>query len=581
MTELSAPVDPRILGKILLIQTTLHVNPTPAGIAEFVCRGLDGFPDIAAIAIRIGDVIRSSSPDLAAQLHAVTSDDLHLDNRSTPLASGAPTSDKRLVTIAIESLHTSYGAIFLDTLDPPGIAPYRPFLESLANTIALTIENQENEIVLKRLNEDLLRANEGLESMVMERTSELMATNAALVQEMTERKLAEKEQAKLQSQLAQVQKMESIGLLAGGIAHDFNNILAAIVGYSNILQREIGDDNPLRLYVDPILTASERAAGLTQSLLAFSRKQVISPKIFDLNTHLRRVDKFLSRIIGEDIVMSFSLADQPLTIFADPTNIEQILLNLATNARDAMPHGGILAIETGRVEDAAAKNITHSFGHTGPCAVLSVSDTGTGMDEETRGKIFEPFFSTKELGQGTGLGLAIVYGVVKQNKGHINVYSEIGRGTTFKIYFPLVEEESGVRELIKPSLATTGGKETILLAEDNDMVRELTRHLLTGYGYTVIEAADGEEALSKFRQHGDTIELILADVIMPKMSGRQFCEEALKAKPDIKIIFTSGYPADLVQKEGILEPGLHFIAKPSSPETLLRKVRELLDSQGS
>jgi two-component system, cell cycle sensor histidine kinase and response regulator CckA len=382
---------------------------------------------------------------------------------------------------------------------------------------------------------------------------------------------------KLEEQLRQSQKMESIGTLAGGVAHDFNNILAAIVGYGSLLQMKMRADDPLREYLSQILASAERAASLTQSLLAFSRKQVISPRNIDLNESIRKVEKFLTRTIGEDVVLSASLSNEALMIFIDPTQIEQVLMNLATNARDAMPKGGMLMIETGRVELDDEYVRSHGFGLPGHYAVLTVSDTGEGMGEQTQQKIFEPFFTTKEFGRGTGLGLAIVYGIVKQNKGYINVYSEVGKGTTFKIYLPFVSSRAGESKDPDVQQPLQGGTEIILLAEDNESVRRLNKGVLREFGYTVIEAADGEEALKKFRELRDRISLFILDVIMPKKNGREVFEEARRSNPNTKVIFTSGYPADLIQKEGVLEKGLHFLSKPSSPQALLRMVREVLD----
>jgi CheY-like chemotaxis protein len=264
-------------------------------------------------------------------------------------------------------------------------------------------------------------------------------------------------------------------------------------------------------------------------------------------------------------------------IYADVTQIEQVFMNLATNARDAMPKGGRLMIETGRVmlDDEYVR--TKGDGTPGPYAMLSVSDTGEGMDEQTQEKIFEPFFTTKEVGRGTGLGLAMVHGIVKQNKGYINVYSEVGKGTTFKIYLPLVSSRAGEDWRPEVQQPLRGGTETILFAEDNETVRLLNREVLQEFGYTVIEAADGEQALQKFREHRDRIDLFILDVIMPKKNGREVFEEARRSNPNVKALFTSGYPADLIQKEGVLEKGLHFLSKPSSPEALVRKVREVLD----
>ncbi|NTW66165.1 MAG: PAS domain S-box protein, partial [Nitrospirae bacterium] len=351
------------------------------------------------------------------------------------------------------------------------------------------------------------------------------------------------ERKSLEQQLLHSQKMESIGQLAGGIAHDFNNILAAIVGYGNVLQMKMRNDDPSKDYVNQILTSAERAANLTQSLLAFSRKQVINPKNIDLNESISKVEKFLARTIGEDIMLTTALSKEALILFADVTQIEQVLMNLATNARDAMPTGGRLMIETGRVMLDDVYIRAKGYGAPGPYAVLSISDTGKGMDEQTQKKIFEPFFTTKELGRGTGLGLAIVYGIVKQNNGYINVYSEPGNGTTFKIYFPLVSSRPG--DIWHPQVQQPirGGTETILFAEDNGTVRRLHSGVLQEFGYTVIDAADGEEALQKFREHRDQISMVILDVIMPKKNGREVFEEARRIDPNVQAIFTSGYPA--------------------------------------
>jgi two-component system cell cycle sensor histidine kinase/response regulator CckA len=397
------------------------------------------------------------------------------------------------------------------------------------------------------------------------------------VLDITDQKLAEVESEKLHTQLVQSQKMESIGQLAGGIAHDFNNILAAIVGYGHLIKMHIKEDDPNRVYLDQILTSAERAAGLTQSLLAFSRKQVINPKNIDLNNVILKIEKFLSRVIGEQIMLTAVLGEEELLIYADVTQIEQILMNLATNARDAMPRGGTLMIQTGGAVLDEGYVRTHGYGLPGRYAVLTVSDTGEGMDEQTQKKIFDPFFTTKELGRGTGLGLAIIYGIVKQNNGFINVYSEVGKGTTIKIYLPLImtgDEDARIAEVLAP---VRGGTETILLAEDNDEVRKLTQVVLSEFGYRVIQAVDGEEALRKFLDNRAAISLLIVDVIMPRMNGRDVYEEVKRIRPDVKVLFTSGYPADLIQKEGVLEKGLNFLSKPASPQAVLRAVRQLLD----
>jgi CheY-like chemotaxis protein/two-component sensor histidine kinase len=339
------------------------------------------------------------------------------------------------------------------------------------------------------------------------------------------------------------------------------------------------DDDPSRLYLEQILASSERAANLTQSLLAFSRKQLINPTTISLNDVIRKVEKFLSRIIGEDIELRASLSADALMIFADEMQIEQIMMNLATNARDAMPNGGQLHIETRRVSFDDEFVRAQGEALPGFYAELSVTDTGAGMDEKVRERLFEPFFTTKELGRGTGLGLSIVYGIVKQNNGYITVSSEIGQGTTFKIYLPLVKSGVSASKSDPVQEQPQGGTETILLAEDNQIVRSLTRDVLIEFGYKVIEAADGAEALTKFIENKHSVNLLIVDVIMPKKNGREVYEEAKRLAPEIKVLFTSGYPADLIQKQGVLEKGLHFISKPSSPQELLKKVRDVLKQE--
>ncbi|MBI5640577.1 MAG: response regulator [Nitrospirae bacterium] len=392
------------------------------------------------------------------------------------------------------------------------------------------------------------------------------------------------EQKRLEAQLRQAQKMEAIGTLAGGIAHDFNNILSAIVGYGQLLHMKMKADDPLRINVEQILDAADRAATLTHSLLAFSRKQIISVKPVDVNDLLRRVEKFLIRIIGEDISVRTVLGETRMTVMADSSQIEQVLMNLATNARDAMPRGGTFTLETGCVELDESFVERHGYGKPGAYARFSVTDSGVGMDEETRRRIFEPFFTTKELGRGTGLGLALVYGIVKQHDGYIDVYSEPGKGSAFRIYLPLVagpgEENLRRPEASPPSPLITGGTETILMAEDDPALRKLTRVILEDAGYTLIVAEDGEDAVRKFQEHMDEVRLVILDVIMPRKNGREAYEEIRNIRPDIKAIFASGYTADKVNLEGMLEPGFELLLKPVTPRDLLKKVREVLDRPG-
>ncbi|MBI5075759.1 MAG: PAS domain S-box protein [Nitrospirae bacterium] len=384
------------------------------------------------------------------------------------------------------------------------------------------------------------------------------------------------ERMKLEEQLRHAQKMEAVGQLAGGIAHDFNNILTAIIGYGNLLRMKMREDDPLRIDADEILKAAEKAATLTQSLLAFSRKQIISLKAVDLNEIVRRVEKLLLRVMGEDIELKSDLAKENLTVLADSSQIEQVLINLATNARDAMPGAGMFIIETELVMLDREFLHAHGYGKPGLYALLSVDDTGEGMDESTRQKIFEPFFTTKEVGKGTGLGLSIVYGIVKQHNGYINVYSEIGKGTTFRIYLPIVEAEISELKPPEPAVARRG-TETVLVAEDDETLRKLVSSVLQNFGYSVIIAADGAEAVAKFMADQDRIQLLILDVVMPKKNGREAFEEIKAIQPDVRVLFTSGYTANIIHKKGIIEAGLNFIHKPVSPNELLIKVREILD----
>lgn len=388
------------------------------------------------------------------------------------------------------------------------------------------------------------------------------------------RRAAENQQ--LEMQLRHSQKMEAVGQLAGGVAHDFNNILTAIIGYSTVLQMKMGEGDPLRRTVERILAASERAAELTRSLLAFSRKQVISLKPMDINRAILNVEKLLKRLIPEDIELRVTLTDKNPVMMGDAGQLEQVLMNLTTNAKDAMPDGGLLTIETQTADLDSSFVSLYGYGKPGKYAVIAVSDTGAGMDEETRKRIFEPFFTTKEVGKGTGLGLSIVYGIVKQHNGYINVYSEPGSGTVFKIYMPV--DSSDIKESpVSRASQPAGGTETLLLAEDDKEVRDMNCAMLEGAGYKVITAADGGDTLNRFNENRDAVNLLILDVMMPKMNGREVYERAMKIKPDLKVLFTSGYPAEILGKNGVLDEGLNFIAKPTAPTALMAKIREMLD----
>jgi PAS domain S-box-containing protein len=384
------------------------------------------------------------------------------------------------------------------------------------------------------------------------------------------------ERRTLENQLRHSQKMDAIGQLAGGIAHDFNNILTAIIGYASSLLMKADADPRLTNVLDQIIAAAERGAGLTQGLLSFSRKQVTNPKAVNLNDIVRRMEKLLARLIGEDIELNTVLSPESPIIMADSMQIEQVLMNLTTNGRDAMPDGGRLTIRTGLINLDNKFALTHGYGSPGIYALIEVSDEGSGMDEETVKRIFEPFYSTKEVGKGTGLGLSIVYGIIKKHNGYINCYSEPGKGSVFTIYLPAIRETADL-PYTPPQPRLAGGTETILLAEDDAAVRKITRDLLEEHGYRVIEAVDGEDALARFRKHWEEVHLLMLDVIMPKLNGKEVYDEISRMRPDIKVIFTSGYSAEIVQQKGMLDEGTICLPKPISQQVLLARIREVLN----
>ncbi len=383
----------------------------------------------------------------------------------------------------------------------------------------------------------------------------------------------------LEAQLRQAQKMEAVGQLAGGVAHDFNNILTVINGYSEMLLGEQEPDSPGYQMLEQISEAGRRAASLTSQLLAFSRKQVLQPKVVDLNDTVRTSEKMLRRLIGEDVRLTTTLATRLGHVKVDPGQMEQVIMNLAVNARDAMLDGGRVTIETADVNVDEEHAKTRAEIWPGRYALLSVSDTGTGMDEETKARIFEPFFTTKEVGKGTGLGLAMVHGIIKQSGGHIVVDSEPGRGTTFNIYLPAVE---GLRATGKSHAGADvpRGAETILLVEDEEAVRRLAKMALRNAGYTVLEASHGGEAVRLAEAHKGPIHLLVSDVVMPEMGGRLLAERLSASRPGLKVLFVSGYTDDAVVRHGIVESEMFFLHKPFSPAGLSGKVREALDDKG-
>lgn len=400
----------------------------------------------------------------------------------------------------------------------------------------------------------------------------------ASIRDITERMRHEEELKALQSQLLQSQKIEAVGQLAGGVAHEFNNILTVIFGYTDLLLKKIEPDNPLRFPTEQIQSSAVRAAELTRGLLAFSRKQIMEPKPLDIQDVVREMDKMLGRLVREDIVLRTAFDEARMVVNADAGQIGQVLINLVTNAVDAMPEGGVLSINVYRDVIDAGFIERHGFGEPGEYACISVTDTGTGMDEETRRRIFEPFFTTKEPGKGTGLGLSIVYGIVKQHNGFITAGSGPGVGTTFHVYLPLANVEAEEAGGSAPGLDTPGrGVETILVAEDDEIVRELNALTFSEAGYRVITAANGEEAVLRFKENSSSVDLLVFDVVMPGMDGRRAYEEIRGIVPDVRVLFMSGYTREIVVLKGVPEDDVFFIRKPFRPMDLLRKVREILD----
>jgi two-component system cell cycle sensor histidine kinase/response regulator CckA len=410
-------------------------------------------------------------------------------------------------------------------------------------------------------------------------TFENQVYHMAYVRDISDRVNANKERETLEAQLIQSQKMESIGRLAGGVAHDFNNMLSVIFGYSELIKTKLAPDDPIMRDFEQIQRAAKRAQDITQQLLAFSRKQVLEPKILNINELIHCFENNLSRLIGEDIELKFFPSRDIENIEFDPTQIEQILMNLAINARDAMPAGGNLTFETANVSLDEAYCREHVGFIPGNFVQISVSDNGNGMDTETISHIFEPFFTTKEIGKGTGLGLATVYGIVKQGGGFINVYSEPGRGTTFKIYIPVSTgdiESLNIDEDQGPVL----GSEAVFLVEDDEMVRKMVEVSLRKLGYTVLSAAGPEEALAIFPKEKNTVDLLITDVVMPKMNGKVLYKRLKSVRPDLKVLYMSGYTANVIVDHGVLNKGVQFISKPFSIIELSNKVRNALGDGG-
>jgi len=394
---------------------------------------------------------------------------------------------------------------------------------------------------------------------------------AGIAQDVTERR-------NLEQQFLQAQKMEAVGRLAGGVAHDFNNLLTAILGYSQLALEQVGPQHALHHDLREIIKAGDRAAGLTRQLLSFSRKQFLQPRVVDVNTVVTDIERLLRRLIGEDVEVAMSLNKDLPHVRIDPGQLEQVIVNLCVNARDAMPNGGRLAIETAVDELDPEYCRRHPEISPGTYVRLAIGDSGTGMTEETKAHLFEPFFTTKEAGKGTGLGLATVHGIIKQSGGHIGVYSELGRGSTFKIYLPPIDQEVAPTRRIAPNLDRLRGAECILLVEDDPLVRTLSTSILTRSGYKVLAARRGEEALMVLGQVTSRVDLLFTDLVMPGMNGIMLARAVLSSKPGTRLLFTSGYTDTSLLRDGFLNQETPFLGKPFTPESLLRKVREALDS---
>ena len=418
----------------------------------------------------------------------------------------------------------------------------------------------------------LLRSDGGRRWAEYSATADLLpGRHLAILRDISERK-------RLEEQLRQAQKMEAIGRLAGGVAHDFNNLLTAIISYSELLLEVVPTADSAHRYAEEIIHAAERAAGLTRQLLAYSRQQVLSPQVLNLNNVVAGLERLLCRLIGEDVVLVAKLDPSLRKVKADPGQIEQVIMNLAVNGRDAMPRGGTLTISTANVELDEGYAWTHMDVQPGAYVRLSVGDTGSGMTEEVRAHLFEPFFTTKEVGKGTGLGLSTVYGIIKQSEGHIEVASTVGQGSTFHIYLPQVMEAS--RREQRPAVEQRSGRgwETILLVEDDDVVRALARTVLQQQGYTVMEAAHGVAALQVCGRYDGPLHMLLTDVVMPHMNGRQLYIQLARLRPGLKVLYMSGYTGGAIAHLGELEAEAAFLQKPFPADVLARKVREVLDS---
>ncbi len=450
--------------------------------------------------------------------------------------------------------------------------------ERLEATIAKTLETGlPYELELEMIRADGSTCWTTARGEVVRGADGAVAKLRGTVQDISERKRAEKQRDHLEEQLRASQKMEAIGSLAGGVAHDFNNLVSVILSYADFASEAVPEGDPLRDDIEEIRKAGVRAALLTRQLLAFSRKQVLEPKVLNLNLVTADLEKMLRRLIGEDIELVHALARSPGLVKADPGQIEQVIMNLVVNARDSMPSGGTLTLETSSVELDEQYAARHVAMKPGVYVVLAISDTGCGMDDATQRRLFEPFFTTKEKGKGTGLGLSTAYGIIKQSGGDIVVYSELGVGTTVKVYLPRVSDEPVATRSSRAPAGPLVGAETVLVVEDEEAVRNLTSRILRAAGFKVLVASNGEEALQVFERHTGDIQLLVTDVVMPRMSGRQLVARLHVARPALRVLYMSGYTDSAILQHGVLAPGTKFIGKPFNAPDLVRKAREALD----
>jgi two-component system cell cycle sensor histidine kinase/response regulator CckA len=478
---------------------------------------------------------------------------------------------RRLVDIPEEPIQTPQGQRWLHTKKIPILGP--------SGEPRYLLGISEDITDRKTADERRLEAHRQLELRVDERTKELTRLNADLREQIAERERAEEALRRSEEELRQSQKMEAIGRLAGGIAHDFNNLLSIILSYSAMMMEALSPDDPLRADAEQIAIAGQRARDLTRQLLAFSRRQMMRPEVLDLAEVVRGVEPMLRRVLGEDVELTISLAQPTPLIKADPGQIQQIIMNLVVNARDAMPEGGQLWIETAEVVLDEDRVRGHVGARPGPHVQLTVSDTGVGVDEETRARIFEPFFTTKPRGKGTGLGLSTVLGIVQQSGGHVMVESKPDEGASFRVFLPRTTEARTppppVREPRQP--VARRGSETVLLVEDEGQLRVLARDILRGAGYQVFEAPNAAEAIKVSQRHAGPIHLLVTDVVMPHIGGQELARRLAAERPRMRVLYMSGYTDDAIVQHGSVDPNIAFLPKPITPDTLLGKVRETLD----